>query len=307
MIESNKVNYHTVSAEEDGQRLDNYLVKMLKGVPKSHVYQIIRSGEVRVDGKKAKPDFRIAEGEELRIPPVRIAKTRQSMVPPREFEIIFEDAGLLVINKPSGIAVHGGSGVDFGVIEQLRKKRSEARYLELVHRLDRETSGVLMIAKKRSVLRAIHEQFRSEHPKKTYLALSDGNWDPNVKRVDKPLRKTNLPTGEKFVRVSSDGQESHTEFEILENFKDATLLKINLLTGRTHQIRVHMSSMGHPVVNDQKYGNDESNANWKRRGLRRLFLHANKLELENPTTGERLSLEAPLPKELESFLNTLRS
>ena len=316
-ISKDSVSLITVAEHEAGQRLDNYLIKILKGVPKSHIHRIIRAGEVRLNKKRCKPDSRIQTGDLLRIPPVRTAEKQRSSenraqaVPAREFTIIYEDDALLVIDKPAGIAVHGGSGVSFGVIEQIRRARPEARYLELVHRLDKDTSGLLMIAKKRSALVKLHEAIRNDHPKKIYLALGVGKLPNDSFHVKLPLFKYTGAQGEKMVRVSEDGQSAHTVFRVLNRFSDGllhqaglshlTLVEATLKTGRTHQIRVHLQSQHCPIAGDERYGDYQANKRLQKLGLKRMFLHASELHLDHPLTGEKLVLKADLPQELQQF------
>ena len=322
-ISKDSVSLITVAEHEAGQRLDNYLIKILKGVPKSHIHRIIRAGEVRLNKKRCKPDSRIQTGDLLRIPPVRTAEKQRSSenraqaVPAREFTIIYEDDALLVINKPAGIAVHGGSGVSFGVIEQIRRAHPEARYLELVHRLDKDTSGLLMIAKKRSVLVKLHEAIRNDHPKKIYLALGVGRLPNDRFHVKLPLFKYTGAQGEKMVRVSEDGQSAHTIFRVLNRFSDdllhqvglshLTLVQATLKTGRTHQIRVHLQSQHCPIAGDERYGDYQANKRLQKLGLKRMFLHAAELHLDHPLTGEKLILKAPLPQDLAQFVLMLEN
>ena len=317
-ISKDSVSLITVAEHEAGQRLDNYLIKILKGVPKSHIHRIIRAGEVRLNKKRCKPDSRIQTGDLLRIPPVRTAEKQRSSenraqaVPAREFTIIYEDDVLLVIDKPAGTAVHGGSGVSFGVIEQIRRARPEARYLELVHRLDKDTSGLLMIAKKRSALVKLHEAIRNDHPKKIYLALGVGKLPNDSFHVKLPLFKYTGAQGEKMVRVSEDGQSAHTIFRVLNRFSDdllhqvglshLTLVQATLKTGRTHQIRVHLQSQQCPIAGDERYGDYQANKRLQKLGLKRMFLHAAELHLDHPLTGEPLHLKAELPQELAQFV-----
>ena len=316
-ISKDSVSLISVAEHEAGQRLDNYLIKILKGVPKSHIHRIIRAGEVRLNKKRCKPDSRIQTGDLLRIPPVRTAEKQRSSenraqaVPAREFTIIYEDDALLVIDKPAGTAVHGGSGVSFGVIEQIRRARPEARYLELVHRLDKDTSGLLMIAKKRSALVKLHEAIRNDHPKKIYLALGVGKLPNDSFHVKLPLFKYTGAQGEKMVRVSEDGQSAHTIFRVLNRFSDGllhqaglshlTLVEATLKTGRTHQIRVHLQSQHCPIAGDERYGDYQANKRLQKLGLKRMFLHASELHLDHPLTGEKLVLKADLPQELQQF------
>ena len=322
-ISKDSVSLITVAEHEAGQRLDNYLIKILKGVPKSHIHRIIRAGEVRLNKKRCKPDSRIQTGDLLRIPPVRTAEKQRSSenraqaVPAREFTIIYEDDALLVIDKPAGTAVHGGSGVSFGVIEQIRRARPETRYLELVHRLDKDTSGLLMIAKKRSALVKLHEAIRNDHPKKIYLALGVGKLPNDSFHVKLPLFKYTGAQGEKMVRVSEDGQSAHTIFRVLNRFSDGllhqvglsdlTFVEATLKTGRTHQIRVHLQSQDCPIAGDERYGDYQANKRLQKLGLKRMFLHASELHLAHPLTGEKLILKAPLPQELAQFVLMLEN
>jgi 23S rRNA pseudouridine955/2504/2580 synthase len=275
-------------------------------VPKSHIYRILRSGEVRVNKKKVDQTYKLKLGDQLRIPPVRVAeKVETAYVPAAEFPVIYEDDAILAINKPSGVAVHGGSGVSFGVIEQLRSARPEAKFLELVHRLDRETSGVLLLAKKRSALTAMHEIMREGNSDKRYYALVLGKWLNVKQHVKLPLYKFETPQGEKRVMVREDGKASHTIFSLLKNWPEFSLLEAHLKTGRTHQIRVHLSHLGFPIAGDDKYGDFARNKELIKQGLKRMFLHAHSISFAHPLTGEPLSLSAPLPKELQSFVDRL--
>lgn len=318
-ISKNSVDYLTIDEAAAGQRLDNFLIRLLKGVPKSHIHRIIRGGEVRVNKKRAGADSRLAVGDEVRIPPLRVAQKEvpeQAAVPPREFDIVFEDEYLLVVDKPAGLAVHGGSGVSFGVIEQLRRARPQARYLELVHRLDKDTSGLLVVAKKRSALVSLHEAWRNDQPKKVYLALGVGVWPQGVRQVRLPLFKYIGAAGEKMVRVSDVGQSAHTLFRRLESFGGVplhmvglsalSLMEATLRTGRTHQIRVHMQSQGCPIAGDERYGDYTANRRLRKLGLKRMFLHAHRLEIDHPAGNGRLVLTAPLPQELQQVLDGLR-
>lgn len=272
--------YNNISAEETGQRLDNYLIRILKGVPKSHVYRIIRAGEVRINKKRAKPSARVELGDCIRIPPVRIAKDDVVYVSAHLAKnlnkaIIFEDHRLLVINKPAGLAVHGGSGISLGVIEALRNMRRELTYLELVHRLDRETSGCLLIAKKRSALRALQALFVSRSVKKTYWALVDGAWKGDQsQQVDAALQKNTLLSGERMVKVNSTGKPSETSFKLLENYQHNCWIAASPKTGRTHQIRVHSAYLGHPIIGDEKYGYCPKTSHAITINAARLYLHA---------------------------------
>jgi 23S rRNA pseudouridine955/2504/2580 synthase len=303
------VSRHRIAAEAGGQRIDNYLLKILKGVPKSHVYRILRSGEVRVNGGRVGPDYRLQPDDELRLPPVRVAERTPRRAPPAnaqlEQAILFEDEHLLALNKPCGLAVHGGSGVSFGVIEQMRAQRPQARFLELVHRLDRDTSGVLLLAKKRSALTALHAELRAGRVKKIYLTLVKGKWRSQKQSVRLSLHKYVLASGERRVSVNAAGQEAHTVFEREQAWREFSLLRAELKTGRTHQIRVHLAHLGFPIAGDDKYGDSELNKRLARAGLKRMFLHARSVSFKHPATGSMLALEAPLPDELQAFLRTL--
>ena len=288
------------------QRIDNFLCKHLKGVPKSHIYRILRSGEIRVNKKRVDQTYRLQLGDQVRIPPVRVAEPQQrDYVPALEFPILYEDEALLAVDKPSGVAVHGGSGVSFGVIEQLRSARPQAKFLELVHRLDRETSGVLLLAKKRSALTALHEQMREGQTDKRYLTLVMGKWQNAKQHVKLPLHKFTRPDGERRVMVREDGQESHTVFALQQAWAGYSLLEAQLKTGRTHQIRVHLAHLGFPIAGDDKYGDFTRNKELAKQGLKRMFLHAHSMALTHPITGEALRFSAPLPKELQSFIAKL--
>jgi 23S rRNA pseudouridine955/2504/2580 synthase len=348
-----KAEFVTVDENSDGQRLDNFLIRQLKGVPKTHVYRIIRSGEVRVNKGRASADTRVAEGDVVRLPPVRVSErmaekteamshemrklgltsvvgnaadakkiSKTSIL--KDFPILLEDEHLLAISKPAGVAVHGGSGISFGVIEQLRMVRPQAKFLELVHRLDRETSGILLVAKKRSALTNLQNQFRERETGKTYLALVVGAWPANKKVLDKPLHKYLLPTkdgseGERRVKVTTkddpEGMKSVTLVKIRQSFAGFTLLEVTIKTGRTHQIRVHLASEGHPIAGDDKYGDFELNKALQKPSksqnlsqtttLKRMFLHAWRLQLTHPSTAERVELQNELPPELQSFFDSL--
>ena len=297
----------TVGEESAGQRLDNYLLRILKGVPKTHVYRVIRSGEVRVNKGRADADTRVALGDEIRVPPVQVPNKPQMVVPAREFPVLFEDEHLLAINKPAGVAVHGGSGVSSGVIEQLRRARPDARFLELVHRLDRETSGVLLLAKKRSALTALQDQFRARDTGKVYSALVFGAWPASLKVIDLPLHKTHDAEGIRQVRVVSpahdDGRRSITLVKVVRALAAATLLDVTIKTGRTHQIRVHLAHSGHPIAGDPKYGDFALNKAFARQHhFARMFLHARQLAFDHPASGERITLIAALPADCEKLL-----
>jgi 23S rRNA pseudouridine955/2504/2580 synthase len=296
------VRWIDVQEDEAGQRIDNFLLARLKGVPKSHIYRVLRSGEVRVNSGRVDASRKLAAGDRIRVPPIRVA-AREEDVPAPHFKlpILFEDEALVAIDKPAGIAVHGGSGIAHGVIESLRSMRPEARFLELVHRLDRETSGVLLVAKKRSSLAALHEAMRSRDIDKRYLAGVKGRFRNQKQHVRAALVKRTDAEGEKRVHVGDDGQEAQTIFRRVSRGAEYSLLEAELLTGRTHQIRVHLAHLGHPVLGDDKYGDYELNKRLRREGLKRMFLHAASLTLAHPLTGETLVLSSPLPAELEKF------
>ena len=307
---STQVRLVTISEEEADQRIDNFLMRILKGVPKSHIYRLLRSGEVRVNKGRIDQTYRLKESDIVRIPPVRVAEKVNNIVPGAEFKILLEDAHLLVIDKPAGVAVHGGSGVSYGVIEQLRASRPEAKFLELVHRLDRETSGILLLAKKRSALTNLHEQIREGELDKRYLALVHGEWKNARQHVKLPLFKYNTPDGERRVRVQSDGMPSHTVFNLVRRYGAFALLEAELKTGRTHQIRVHLASSGFPIAGDDKYGDFGLNralqkADGSRIALKRMFLHAYQITFRHPETGDAVTLKSPLPLECEQFLKSL--
>ncbi len=307
----------TVDESSEGQRLDNFLIKLLKGVPKTHVYRVIRSGEVRVNKGRVHADTRLSLGDEVRVPPVRVAdRSDEPPAPPREFPVVFEDEHLLVIDKPAGVAVHGGSGVSFGVIEQLRQARPSAKFLELIHRLDKETSGLLMIAKKRSALLVLQEQFRQRETGKTYAALVLGIWPTAKKVIDTPLHKFLTAEGERRVRAvdqsNEDGRRSITLVKVISAFDGFSLLDVTIKTGRTHQIRVHLLNEGHAIAGDEKYGDELVNgALAKGRAVpgikfKRMFLHARRLRFEHPASGEVIELQVPLPPECQQLLAALR-
>ena len=310
-----EVKWLTVDEESAGQRLDNFLIRHLKGVPKTHVYRIIRSGEVRVNKGRASADTRIEMGDVVRLPPVRIsdkvAEKAARPAPGREFPLLLEDDALMAIDKPAGVAVHGGSGVSFGVIEQLRQARPLAKLLELVHRLDRETSGILLVAKKRSALKHLQDQFRERETGKTYLALVQGSWPEKLKVIDSALHKYLLPDGERRVKVTSnedtDGMRSITLVKVAERLVGCTLLEVTIKTGRTHQIRVHLASQGHPIAGDDKYGDFEWNKSLQKQGLKRMFLHAWRLQFTHPATSKRVELKSSLPPELQLYVNHVKS
>ncbi len=290
-----------------GQRIDNWLLKVCKGVPKSHVYRILRSGEVRVNGGRVGPTYRLAEGDEIRIPPVRTAEPERSAPAPagKPLPVVYEDDALLVVDKPAGKAVHGGSGVSYGVIEQLRSQRPELRMLELAHRIDRETSGLLIVAKKRSALTALHDMMREGRIEKRYLTLVAGRWANPLQHIKVPLFKYLTPEGERRVRVSSEGKAAHSVVRLVRRYARYSLLEVELKTGRTHQIRVHLAHLGFPLCGDDKYGDFALNKTLEGEGLKRMFLHAARLSFTHPLTGVPISLEASLPEELQTFLDRL--
>lgn len=303
-----KVQLVEITDENCDQRLDNFLISRLKGVPKSRIYRIVRKGEVRVNKGRVDVKYRLVAGDIVRIPPVRVAERSEELYVPHGLQsaleqgILFEDEGFLIVNKPAGYAVHGGSGVSSGIIEGLRLIRPEAHFLELVHRLDKDTSGCLMIAKKRSTLKLLHELFRENNVHKTYLALLTGKWARKKLIVTAPLLKNVSKGGERMVVISPSGKEAETLFRRLKTFSDSTLVEASPKTGRTHQIRVHALSLGHPIVGDERYGRDDLNREFKARGYKRMFLHAERLKFQHPVTGVQLTILAPLPKQLEDLL-----
>lgn len=302
----------TISEEEAGQRIDNFLLRICKGVPKSHLYRVLRSGEVRVNKGRIDQTYRLVSGDVVRIPPIRVAEKTAPTAPGAEFSILLEDNHVLVIDKPAGVAVHGGSGVSYGVIEQLRAARPDAKFLELVHRLDRETSGVLLLAKKRSALTNLHEQMRDGQTDKRYLTLVHGDWSNRKQHIKLPLFKYTTADGERRVRVQADGSPSHTVFTLLKKYREFALLEAELKTGRTHQIRVHLSASGFPIAGDDKYGDFALNralqkADGDRAALKRMFLHAHQITFLHPENAKPVTLNAPLPLECERFLKSLAS
>lgn len=297
-----------VTDAQEGQRLDNFLIKILKGVPKSRIYRIIRKGEVRINKGRCDAKRKLILGDIVRVPPIRMAEKTESIPAPAYLKenlqnnILFEDDVILVINKPSGYAVHGGSGISSGIIETLREMRPENRFLELVHRIDKETSGCLIIAKKRSALRKLHEYFRGDGVKKSYLALLAGRWEEKKCLVEQPLLKKTNQGGGANVRVHKAGKPSQTIFRQIRLYANATLIEARPLTGRTHQIRVHAQWLGFPLVGDERYGLEEKNKTFRKKGYKRMFLHAEKLQFSHPVTGELLKLIAPLPADLQALL-----
>lgn len=308
----NEVSKKTVAwleVDESGaqQRIDNFLVKHLKGVPKSHIYRILRSGEIRVNSRRVDSGYRLRLGDRLRIPPVRTARrpdraAAEPVAPLLSGRILYEDDSLLVVDKPAGMAVHGGSGVSLGLVEQLRLERPDAKFIELAHRLDRETSGVLLLAKKRSALTAVHRAMREGAVEKRYLALVKGGWRDKKRNARFPLHKYVTSGGERRVSVHEDGRPAHTVFFLRQSWPDFSLLEAELKTGRTHQIRVHLAHLGFPIAGDAKYGDFAWNRALQKLGLKRMFLHARELILNHPSSGGRLVLEAPLPEDLHRFL-----
>ncbi len=306
MKDLSKVTTLQVDAGSDQQRIDNFLMRCCKGVPRSHIYRILRTGEVRVNSRRVDATCRVKEGDRVRIPPIRTAERAAGVPPPAlALPILYEDQSLLAVDKPSGIAVHGGSGISFGVIERLRSSRPELSFLELVHRLDRETSGVLLLAKKRPALTAMHAALREGQTLKRYSTLIKGKWRDAKRTVNLPLHKYVNGAGERRVSVDSQGRESITIFRKERMAGPYTLLSAELLTGRTHQIRVHLAHLGFPIAGDAKYGDFEWNRALGRQGLKRMFLHAAQLSFQHPTLGTTLTLDSPLPDALSSFLERL--
>ena len=305
-LSKDSVTWLEVGEESEGQRIDNFLLRIAKGVPKSHIYRVLRSGEVRVNKGRVQAEYRVKPGDRVRVPPMRTAeRPAQAAVPAREFEIAFEDEALIVVDKPSGIAVHGGSGVSFGVIEQLRRARPLAKFLELAHRLDRETSGLLVVAKKRLALTKLHDMFRDGGINKRYLALVKGRWRNELQHVKLPLHKYLTAEGERRVSVDAEGKAAHSIVRLVARWENFSLVEVELKTGRTHQIRVHLSHLGFPIAGDDKYGDFPLNKDLQKAGLRRMFLHAARLALPHPLSGAPVELESPLPDELSSFIAQL--
>jgi 23S rRNA pseudouridine955/2504/2580 synthase len=290
-----------VGEESAAQRIDNFLLRRLKGVPKSHVYRVLRSGEVRVNSGRVKPEYRLKPGDRIRLPPVRVSQKKAPLPRPREFPVIYEDAALLVIDKPAGVAVHGGSGVSSGVIESLRAARPQAKLLELAHRLDRDTSGLLIVAKKRTALVELHRMLREAAVEKVYVAVVKGPLKGPLE-IREPLHKYVAATGERRVSVGAGGREAVTRVKPLKANDHYSVLEVRLLTGRTHQIRVHLAHAGHPILGDDKYGDFPLNHAVAKLGVRRLFLHALRLGFAHPVTGEGISLESKLPQDMQEFI-----
>ena len=309
---NNSVRYIEIFEDHAGQRLDNFLIRLCKGVPKSHVYRILRSGEVRINSRRADATYRLQSGDRVRLPPIRTAQrpeeAQDAVAQARvNLPVIYEDDALLVIDKPEGIAVHGGSGVSFGLIEALRQQRPQARFLELAHRLDRETSGILLVGKKRSALTALHDMFR-EHgagADKRYLVLVKGRWMNSCQHVRLPLHKYLTDSGERRVRVQEEGKASHTVFRLLARWPSMSLLEAQLKTGRTHQIRVHLAHLGFPILGDEKYGDFALNKSLPKSGLKRMALHAWRMAFSHPLNQASMLCCAPLPESLKAFISTV--
>lgn len=307
-----KVSNVTVGEDYVNQRIDNFLLRELKGIPKSHVYKILRSGEVRVNGKRIKPEHKLCLGDIVRLPPVRKAQQQDISLSKHAVDsllqrIIYEDDALIVLNKPSGMASHGGSGLSYGVIEAMRKARPDIRNLELVHRLDRDTSGCMLLAKKRSMLRTLHSYLREGEITKTYLLLVKGKWRGGSKTVDVSLLKNRLSSGERIVKVSDSGKETLTVFYPINIFAKASLVEAHLYTGKTHQIRVHAAHIGHPIAGDDKYGDREFNKEMSKIGLKRLFLHSAEIKFKLPENNQKVLFTAPLDKDLVEILEKIKN
>jgi len=299
-----------ISTEQAGQRIDNFLLRILKGVPKSRIYRLLRKGEVRVNKGRIKPEYRLKSGDRVRIPPVRVTQSTPASPGGRSVQkladaVLYEDERLLVLNKPAGMAVHGGSGLSYGVIEALRVLRPQAPYLELVHRLDRGTSGCLLIAKRRSELRMLHDLLRKGEVNKRYLLLVQGDWSQGPYRVNAALKKNLLHGGERVVRVDEDGKTALTHFHFLDSYEDASLMEAELKTGRTHQIRVHAAHAGHPLAGDDKYGDKDFNRRMRRLGLKRLFLHAQTVDFEDNERHRNIHVSAALSADLRKLIQQL--
>jgi len=311
-VDKPAVQWVEISAEDAGQRIDNFLQRFLKGVPKSRIYRLLRKGEVRVNKARAKPEYRVRSGDQVRIPPVRVAAPGEIVAGAREMgrlldAVLYEDDRLLVLNKPAGMAVHGGSGLSFGVIEALRALRPDAPYLELVHRLDRDTSGCLLIAKRRSELRTLHALLRSAQVEKRYLLLVQGDWGAGRHEVKASLRKSLLRGGERLVQVDPEGKQALTRFRLLESYPGASLMEAELKTGRTHQIRVHAAYAGHPLAGDDKYGDSGFNRQMRTLGLKRLFLHAHYIAFTDAEAGRTIEVSAPLSADLREVIQQLET
>lgn len=310
-LSKDSATWREVDESSQDQRIDNYLQKILKGVPKSHIYRILRSGEVRVNSRRVQASYRLQDGDKVRLPPIRTsvkpARTGPSASGPLFCcPVLLEDEDLLVVDKPSGVAVHGGSGISKGIIEQLRETRPGLRFLELVHRLDRDTSGVLILAKKRSALTGLHAQLREGAVRKHYLALVLGEWKDAKRNVRVALHKYVSSSGERRVVADEEGQQAHTVFRLVRNLPGYSLLDAELKTGRTHQIRVHLAHIGYPIAGDDKYGDFDANKRLAKLGLKRMFLHAASLEFSHPRSAQMVCIEAPLAPALERFLQSVQ-
>jgi 23S rRNA pseudouridine955/2504/2580 synthase len=292
-----------IGEEHVAQRIDNFLLRHLKGVPKSHVYRVLRSGQVRVNSGRVKPEYRLQAGDRVRVPPIRVSQEEKPKAKPAEFPVVYEDAALLVLDKPAGVAVHGGSGVSFGVIESLRASRPQAKFLELAHRLDRDTSGLLVVAKKRTALVELHRMLREGEVAKEYLTVTRGQWEGAGRELRESLHKYVDAKGERRVAVHEEGKEALTRVRVAKTSAAFSLLQVSLVTGRTHQIRVHLAHAGHPVLGDAKYGDFELNRRLEKAGVRRLFLHAGRLAFAHPLTREKIELKAPMPAEIRTFVD----
>lgn len=307
-INQNQVNFYNVTEADDQQRVDNMLIKVLKGVPKSHIYRIIRHGEVRINKKRCEVSSKVTLNDIVRIPPIRIAakdEIQTKPIPAASFPILFEDDYYLIINKPQGVACHGGSGVSFGVIEQLRQAKAH-KFLELVHRLDKETSGILILAKKRVALVELQELIKNNLVTKEYYALTNGAWRDDKRNVKAAIYKYTNKDGERRVRIDAEqGRFSHTIFTVKQKFAEFTLVNADLQTGRTHQIRIHCQYLGFPIAGDDKYGNFELNKQLTKQGLKRMFLHAHHIQFKHPITQKLIEINCELPKELQKFLKII--
>ena len=293
-----------IGEESAAQRIDNFLLRTLKGVPKSHVYRVLRSGQVRVNSGRVGPDYRLRIGDRVRVPPVRVSTSVKAPPKPAEFPIVHEDASILVVDKPAGVAVHGGSGVSYGVIESLRASRPQTKFLELAHRLDRDTSGLLILCKKRGALVELHRQLREGEVEKIYAAIVKGVPERDAFEISEPLHKYVTDAGERRVSVKAGGMTARTKVKVAQKGRDFAMLEIRLLTGRTHQIRVHLAHASHPVLGDDKYGDFDLNRSLTKQGVKRLFLHARKLAFDHPLEKKRLRLEAALPGDMLRFCQT---
>jgi len=297
-----KVRLLEVTEAHEGQRLDNFLIRLCKGVPKSHLYKAVRGGQVRVNRGRCGVDYRLQLGDVVRVPPLRVPQQRKHQAPAQSFDIVYQDDAILVINKPAGVAVHGGSGVSHGVIESLRAANPDWRFLELVHRLDRDTSGLLMLAKRRTALVRMHAMMREGKVSKHYLALVQGRVANDRQHVRAPLTKWLTASGERRVKVDDQGQSAHTIVQCVKRLPSHTLVDAELRTGRTHQIRVHLTSLGHPIVGDTKYGDDDLQNLWRSQGVKRMYLHAWQLRFQHPLTDEPLSLTSEMPAAFEQLM-----